>query len=361
MMGAEFRMRTIMHVDLDAFYSSIEQRDHPELRGKPVVVGGDPAARGVVATASYEARRFGIHSAMPCRTAQRLCPEAIFLRPRFGVYREVSSQLHALFLALTPLVEPIALDEAFLDISSSLSSPQDAEPVARGLKQHIRDQTSLTASIGVAANKLVAKVASEREKPDGLTIVPAGQERAFLAPFSVRQLVGIGPRTEERLIAEGIRTVSQLAEADPRWLVACFGQGGLAWQRLAQGVDERAVEPHRELKQVSREQTFARDVAAPEDLRTILDELVADLLPALQAAAPARTFTLKLRYADWTTITRRQTPGVIVTAEVLAPRARRLFEETWDGRPLRLMGVGLSNFVAEPAGQLSLFASSSPE
>jgi DNA polymerase IV len=192
-------MRTIIHVDLDAFYSSIEQRDNPELRGKPVVVGGDPAARGVVATASYEARRFGIHSAMPTRTALRLCPNAILVRPRFEVYGEVSGQLREFFLALTPLVEPIAYDEAFLDVSSLVPSIREAEATARALKRRIRDETALTTSIGVATNKLVAKVASDREKPDGLTIVLPGDERAFLAPLPVRRLFGVGPRTEERL------------------------------------------------------------------------------------------------------------------------------------------------------------------
>jgi len=352
-------MRTIMHVDLDAFYSSIEQRDHPELRGKPVVVGGDPDARGVVATASYEARRFGIHSAMPCRTARRLCPEAIFLRPRFQVYHDVSRQLHDMFLGLTPLIEPIALDEAFLDISSLVQSQHEVEGVARGLKQRIQDVTSLTASIGIASNKLIAKVASERQKPDGLTIIPHGQEREFLAPLPVRRLFGIGPRTEERLLAAGIRSVSQLAEADPGWLVARFGQGGLEWQRLAQGIDDRPVEPRSEPKQVSRERTFPRDISGREELRGILEGLIADLVPALQAAPPARTFILKLRYADLTIVTRRHTPGTVVTAQVLGARVFQLFEESWDGRPLRLIGLGISNFIPAPSGQLPLFDSSS--
>lgn len=352
-------MRRIMHVDLDAFFSAIEQRDHPELRGKPVVVGGDPAGRGVVATASYEARRFGVHSAMPCRTAQRLCPQAIFLRPRFSVYREVSQELHELFLALTPVVEPISLDEAYLDISTAIHSPPEGEAVARALKQRIRDVTRLTASVGLASNKLVAKVASDRQKPDGLTIVPVGEERAFLASLPVRRLVGIGPRTEERLLAEGIERVSQLAEAEPGWLVARFGRSGLEWQRLAQGIDDRPVAPRSEPKQISRERTFPHDVSRREELRAILETLVADLTPGLRAAPPARTFTLKLRYADWTTVTRSQTPGTIVTADVLAARVPRVFEESWDGRPLRLVGLGISNFIPAPAGQLSFFDSAS--
>ncbi|HLJ67460.1 MAG TPA: DNA polymerase IV [Chloroflexota bacterium] len=348
-------MRTIMHVDLDAFYSAIEQRDRPELRGKPVVVGGDPEARGVVATASYEARRFGIHSAMPARTARRLCPQAIFVRPRFDVYRQVSAELRQIFAALTPLVEPLALDEAFLDLSSLLTSPAEAGETARALKQQIRDSVKLTASVGVASNKLIAKVASDREKPDGLTIVPAGEERSFLAPLPVRLLFGIGPRTEERLGAIGIERVGQLADADPGWLVARLGQRGLEWQRLAQGIDDRPVEPQRELKQISRERTFPRDVADRIELRAMLQALAHELVADLQEALPARTVTLKLRHADLRITTRRATPGPVITAELLESQVLQLFEEGWDGRPLRLMGVGVSNFVTEPTGQLSLF------
>jgi DNA polymerase IV len=351
-------MRTIMHVDLDAFYSSIEQRDNPELRGKPVVVGGDPAARGVVATASSEARRFGIHSAMPTRTALRLCPNAILVRPRFEVYGEVSGQLREFFLALTPLVEPIAYDEAFLDVSSLVPSIREAEATARALKRRIRDETALTTSIGVATNKLVAKVASDREKPDGLTIVLPGDERAFLAPLPVRRLFGVGPRTEERLREAGIERMSQLAEASLDWLMARFGQSGLEWQRMAQGVDDRPVVPDRELKQISRERTFARDISKREDLRSALEGLAAELAPMLRDALPARTFTLKLRYADLTIVTRRRTPGRVITDVMLAPGALQLFEESWDGRPLRLMGLGISNFIPSPAGQMSLFDSS---
>jgi DNA polymerase-4 len=348
-------MRTIMHVDLDAFYSSIEQRDRPELRGKPVVVGGDPDGRGVVATASYEARRFGVHSAMPCRTARRLCPQAIFVRPRFDAYRGVSQQIHRMFAELTPLVEPIALDEAFLDVSSLVRAPEEAVQPAHELKRRIHEATSLTASVGVASNKLVAKVASERQKPDGLTIVRSGDEQSFLALLPVRSLFGIGPRSEERLKAAGITKVSQLARADRGWLVAHFGQTGLEWQRMAQGIDGRPVEPDRELKQVSRETTFARDLVERQELHAVLEELIGDLAPALRASPPARTFVLKLRYADWSTVTRRQTPGTIVTHEVLAARAPQLFDESWDGRPLRLMGVAASNFILAPEGQPALF------
>ena len=348
-------MRTIMHVDLDAFYSSIEQRDNPALRGKPVIVGGDPEARGVVMTASYEARRFGVGSAIPTRTALRLCPQAILVPPRFSEYGKVSRQLHELFSTLTPLVEPLALDEAYLDVSAHFDSPPDAEGLAGELKRQIRDHTELSASIGVATNKLVAKVASDRQKPDGLTIVPLGEERAFLAALPVRSLHGIGPRTEQRLRAAKIERVEQLAEAAPGWLVARFGSSGLEWQRLAQGVDERRVTPDRELKQISRERTFPRDIARRDALCHFVEELATELAPALAHSRPARTFTLKLRYADLSIITRRRTPGVIVTADVLIPGALQLFETSWDGRPLRLMGLGVSNFVEPVSGQLTLF------
>ncbi|MGH2408788.1 MAG: DNA polymerase IV [Chloroflexota bacterium] len=352
-------MRTIMHVDLDAFYSSIEQRDHPELRGKPVIVGGDPSQRGVVATASYEARRFGIHSAMPCGTAQRLCPQAVFVRPRFDVYHAVSQQLHELFRQLTPDIQPVALDEAFLDLSHVHDAPEHAEASARTLKQRIQDITSLTGSIGIACNKLVAKVASEHRKPDGLTVVPSGGEREFLAPLSVRQLVGVGPRSEERLKHHGITRVAELAGADPGWVVAHLGQIGLSWQLLAQGIDDRRVDAAGELKQVSRETTFPTDISTLPALDEILETLITELLPALRESPPARTVTLKVRYADWTTVTRRRTPGTILTEVILARESRQLLEQSWSGRPLRLMGLSLSNFVSEPQGQLALFEMSS--
>jgi DNA polymerase-4 len=292
---------------------------------------------------------------MPSRTALRLCPNAILLRPRFDVYGAVSRQLRELFLALTPLIEPISLDEAFLDLSSLLSSPREAEGTARALKQRILDETGLTASIGVATNKLVAKVASDRQKPDGLTIVPPGEEAAFLAPLPVRRLFGIGPRTEERLREAGIERVSQLAETAPERLLTRFGQSGLEWQRMARGIDERPVVADRELKQISRERTFPRDVAVRAELQSTLEALTEELAPSLHSAPPARTFTLKLRYADLSIVTRRRTPGTVVTADVLAPGIRELFNESWDGRPLRLMGVGVSNFIPAPTGQLSLF------
>jgi DNA polymerase IV len=351
----ECGMRTIMHVDLDAFYSSIEQRDNPDLRGKPVVVGGDPAARGVVATASYEARRFGIHSAMASRTALRLCPDAVLVRPRFDVYAADSGELRAMFLAVTPLVEPISLDEAFLDASLQLPSPGEAAEEARRLKRRIHADLGLSASIGIASNKLVAKVASDREKPDGLTVVLPGGEAAFLAPLPIRRLFGIGPRTEQRLHDVGIERVSQLAEADSTWLVARFGSVGLEWQRMAQGIDDRPVMPDRDLKQMSRERTFPRDIRGREELQHMLERLAAEIGPALRESPPARTLTLKLRYADLGIVTRRRTPGTVLTADMLSSQALQLFAEHWDGRPLRLMGLGISNFVLGPAGQLSLF------
>jgi DNA polymerase-4 len=297
---------------------------------------------------------------MPTRTALRLCPQGILVHPRFAVYGEVSRQLRAVFLALTPVIEPISLDEAFLDISALVGSPTEGRAVALDLKRRVQAETELTASIGIAANKLVAKVASDRDKPDGLTIVPRGEEAAFLAPLPVRRLFGIGPRTEERLRSAGIERVEQLAGASPQWLVGRFGQSGLEWQRMAQGVDDRPVLPDRELKQISRERTFPHDLDGREELRRAVSLLAEELLPSLQDAPPARTITLKMRYPDLSIATRRHTPGVIIGADTLSSGALRLFEESWDGRPLRLMGLGISNFVVEPEGQLSLFGEDGP-
>ncbi|MBV9279112.1 MAG: DNA polymerase IV, partial [Chloroflexi bacterium] len=295
--------RTIIHVDLDAFYSSVEQRDRPELRGRPVVVGGDPDGRGVVATASYEARRFGVRSAMPCRTARRLCPGAIFVRPRFEVYRGVSEQVMAIFGQVTDLIEPVALDEAFLDVSAVVADEPGAEGIGRALKDQIRAATSLTASLGIAGNKLVAKVASDFHKPDGLTLVKPGEERRFLSPLPVRTLWGVGPRAEERLHRAGIKTAGALADAAEGAVLARFGRLGLGWQRLARGVDDRPVTPSTPRRQLSRERTFASDVRDAAELHVALRTMAEEIAALMEGRQPARTATLKLRYADFSTVT----------------------------------------------------------
>ncbi|MDQ2742862.1 MAG: DNA polymerase IV [Chloroflexota bacterium] len=346
--------RTIIHLDMDAFYSSVEQRDRPELRGQPIVVGGDPDSRGVVATASYEARRHGIHSAMPCRAARRLCPSTIFVRPRFDVYREVSRTVMAILRGVSPLVEAVALDEAYVDVSTVVPSEQDAAALGNEVKASIKSQTDLTGSIGIASNKLVAKVASDYHKPDGLTQVRHGEEAGFLAPLSVRRLWGIGPQAERRLVAQGIRTAGELAGREEAWVVGCFGQGGLEWQLLARGIDRSAVTPDAKLRQISRETTFEADLAQPESIREAITRLCTDMSPALSRQRPARTVTLKLRYADFETVTRRLTPGTIISSTALPRHALLLWQEAWNGKPVRLVGVGVSNFIPEQPDQLRL-------
>lgn len=347
--------RMIIHLDMDAFYSSVEQRDRPEFRGQPIVVGGDPDSRGVVATASYEARRHGIHSAMPCRTARRLCPSAIFIRPRFDVYREVSRTVMAILRGVSPLVEAVALDEAYVDVSTVVATEQDAAALGNDIKVRIKTQTDLTGSVGIASNKLVAKVASDYQKPDGLTRVRHGEEARFLAPLSVRRLWGIGPHAEQRLSAQGITTAGELAARDEAWVVGCFGHGGLEWQLLARGIDRSAVRPDAELRQISRETTFEVDVAEPESVRGAITRLCTDMSPTLSLQRPGRTVTLKLRYADFETVTRRLTPGTTISAAALPGHALLLFDQAWNGKSLRLVGVGVSNFIPDQPDQLRLF------
>lgn len=345
--------RTILHVDLDAFYSSIEQRDRPELRGKPVVVGGDPAQRGVVATASYEARRYGIHSAMPASTARRLCPHAVFVAPRFDAYRQVSRTVMEILRTASPVLEPIALDEAFLDASDAVRPCDGWEELGLRVKAEIHRETGLTASVGVATNRITAKVASDFRKPDGLTLVLPGTERQFLGPLPVRKLWGIGPRAEQRLSSAGIETAAQLAGADEGWLVARFGTRGLEWQRLARGIDDRPVGLPAERRQVSRELTFARDVSDPAALYAEIGKLAALLGADLQGRPPGRTVTLKLRYADFQTLTRRLTPGGGIAPESLETLGRVLFDQNWNRQPVRLLGLGVSNFFEVQPGQLT--------
>jgi DNA polymerase-4 len=350
------RVRAIIHADLDAFYASVEQRDDPSLRGRPVVVGGSAEARGVVAAASYEARRFGIHSAMSMRSALRLCPQVTRVAPRFAVYGEVSGQVMAVFREYTELVEPISLDEAYLDVSAATSSWENAARIAAELKQKIKECVSLTLSVGVGSSKSIAKIASDLGKPDGLLVVPPGTERDFLAPLSVSKLWGVGPRAEERLRALGVRTIGELAEFDPRLLAQLFGRWGEQMSALAQGVDAREVTPSHEIKSVGRETTFDVDVGDPRELDRTLKELCAAVAERLERRGlRGRTVTVKLRRSDFSTHTRQVTlPAPVHEERQLLPVAARLLaaELTPDDR-LRLVGVSVSGF-AETA-QLPLF------
>lgn len=299
-------MRTILHADLDAFYASVEVLDNPSLRGKPVIVGGDPNARGVVSAASYEARTFGVHSAMPLRTAQRLCPQGVFLPGRFGRYNELSRQVMAIFASFTPLVEPISLDEAFLDVTASRAAFGEGDAIARRIKQRVLAEAGLVVSVGVATNKLCAKVASDLRKPDGLVVVAPGEEAAFLAPLPVSRLWGVGPRAQQALREYGVTTIGQLASLPDGALRRRFGSHGAELALRARGIDPSPVVPSHRPKSVGHELTFDHDVLDPARLEaTLLDlaESVASRLRRHNLAAGA--VQLKLRYEGFDTITRQ--------------------------------------------------------
>jgi len=351
--------KTIIHADMDAFYASVEQRDRPELRGKPVVVGGPPESRGVVAAASYEARRFGIWSAMPMSRALRLCPKAVRVSPRFERYGEISRQVMAIFRSMTPLVEPLSLDEAFMDVTGRVQRLGGVEAAARRLKRRVRQQTGLTVSIGIGTNKTVAKIASDMKKPDGLVIVRPGTERAFLAPLPARALWGVGPKAEAALDEAGFRTIGQIAGAEPQQLEALFGGRGRQIWEMAQGRDSRPVEPEQERRSVGAETTFPRDLADGPELRQELSRMARGVCQRLaRQGLRARTVVLKLRYADFRTITRQASrPDPIDDPEEIRGIAAALLDKAIaDGDRFRLLGVHCTNLSDGGSGQLPLWA-----
>ena len=352
--------RAILHCDLDAFYASVEQLDHPEWRGKPVIVGGRPNERGVVAAASYEARVFGVHSAMPLREAGRLCPQGIFVPGNHERYGELSDRVMALFDEYTPLVQPISLDEAFLDVTESEALFGSAEAIGRALKTRVREGLGLVLSVGVASNKLCAKVASDLGKPDGFVVVPRGGEAEFLAPLDVHRLWGVGARTRETLAAWGLRTIGDLARLEVRQLESHFGAFGRALWERAQGLDPDVVVAREAAKSVGHERTF--DVDEEDDARVEatllhLTESVASRLRA--AGGRGRCVTLKLRLAPFETLTRQRTfDEATDDARRIFAAARDLFrhERTADRRAVRLVGVSVSALEhADRGRQLSLF------
>ncbi len=350
--------RWILHADLDAFYAAVEQRDNPELRGKPVIVGGPPEARAVVTTASYEARPFGVRSAMPMSRALRLCPEAVRITPRFDRYAEVSREVMAIFRAATPLVEPLSLDEAFLDVSEQARTFEEVEALARRLKDAVRERTQLTVSIGGGTNKTVAKIASDMDKPDGLLIVPAGQEAAFLAPLPVRALWGVGPKAEAALKAAGFRLIGDLAAAPPGRMEALLGSRGAVLQQMARGIDDRPVETTHERKSIGAENTFPRDLPDGPELRVELRRAVQTVAGRLQEKnLRARTVVLKLRYADFTTITRQSSrrDPTDDPATMLAEANALLDSVAREGDRFRLIGVHATNLSGETTEQAPLF------
>ena len=340
----------VAHLDLDAFFAAVEELESPELRTQPLVVGGDPRGRGVVATANYVARTFGIHSAMSCAEALRRCPHAVFLRPRHALYREYSQAVWETVRGVVPTVEQTGIDEGYLDVGEVAADFLAARVVAEAVQTAVRAATSLTCSLGVAPCKVVAKVASDARKPGGLVVVPAGRERAFLAPFAVRRLPGVGPKAEERLRGAAVRTVGDLAAlGDDELRLLLPGSIGTMLRDRARGIDPRGLEHSVERVSISVENTFERDIADPERLHDELRGMAAEVAAALQRRGQvARTVTTKLRYADFSIRSRSTSLDAgIDDAARIGDLACRLLDRGLRDRPgaLRLVGVGVSGLA----------------
>jgi DNA polymerase-4 len=340
-------IRRILHVDMDAFYASVEQRDNPSLRGRPVAVGGSPAARGVVAAASYEARRFGVRSAIPMARAVRLCPDLVIVRPDFAKYRAASQAVFAIFRSVTPLVEPLSLDEAYLDVTENAWGETLGQSVAQRLKAEIKAATSLTASAGVAPNKFLAKIASAWKKPDGLTVIAPERMEHFLRKLPVDALWGVGPVTAARLRDRGIERLTDLRTADPEVLKEAVGSLADWLRRLADGHDDRPVVADYEPKSSGSENTFAEDLTDLNQIREAIDEMARDSAAWLERRGfVCRTVTIKVRYSDFTTITRSHSAQPTRAADDIARRAVALLDRTEAGsRPIRLLGASVHNLI----------------
>jgi DNA polymerase IV len=355
--------RVILHLDMDAFYASVEQRDNPSLKGKPVIVGSPPTQRGVVCAASYEARKFGVRSAMPSITAGRLCPKGIFLRPRMEAYRNESHKIMAVMQELAgELIQQVSVDEAYLDVSvqhqaaTADESLELALPLAHRIKAVIQDRRQLTATIGIAPNKLLAKLASDFQKPDGLTLIRDSEKVAFLKPLPVRSLHGVGKVTEENLLRAGIRTVGDL-QNHPGDLRALVGSWGTELKRFAFGEDDRALELGDEVKSISSENTFLRDTDDRPTLRACLKEQSEDVAKSLvKRRLAAHTVQVKIRYGDFTSLTRQISLEEPLTEakEIYRLGCWLLARERLVNRPLRLLGLGVSGLVEARASQLRL-------
>jgi DNA polymerase-4 len=356
-------MRKIIHIDMDAFYASVEQRDRPEIKGQPVIVGGDPNSRGVVAACSYEAREFGIHSAMASSTAYKLCPEAVFIRPRFDAYRAVSSEIREIFYEYTDLVEPLSLDEAFLDVTENFKGMPSATLIAREIKKKIYEKTGkLTASAGVSFNKFLAKVASDVNKPDGITIITPEMADEFIDRLPIRKFFGVGKVTGEKMLNLGIKTGADLKKFKKERLIELFGKSGNYFYDIAHGMDERPVEPNRVRKSIGKERTFSEDIDDTYEMLEILEDIAVRLENSLtKRDAKGRTITLKIKYFDFQSITRSVTIDEAAdNASVIIKFVIPLLSKTEAGnKKVRLLGISVSNFddqdsVAPKSRQLLL-------
>ena len=358
------RKRHILHVDMDAFYASVEERDDPRLAGKPVVVGGSPTGRGVVSAANYHARRYGVHSAMPAAQARRLCPQAVFVRPRMGHYVQVSHDIRCVFRRFTPIIEPLSLDEAFLDVSASLRLFGSARAIGTAIRGAIRTELGLPASVGIAGNKFLAKLVCTLAKPDGLKEVPE-DALEFLRPLPVTCLWGVGASANEQLSALGIHTIGDLARAEAGTLSAALGRGATRLRELARGHDERPVVTDAAAKSISHESTFEMDVDDVNIARAWVFSLAEQVARrARDSAIAGRTVRLKLRYGDFTTVSRaRSLSSPVNDTDHIATAAIELLQEQLGKQPgaVRLLGVGLANFDALASNaQRDLFETSQP-
>ena len=350
--------RAIIHIDMDAYYTSVEQKDCPELKGKPVIVGGSPQGRGVVSSASYEARAFGVHSAMPCAQAYRLCPQATFLKPRFERYEEISNEIMKLFHEYTNLVEPLSLDEAYLDVTESSYLKTTVTELAKEIKKRILLKTGLTASAGVGPNKFIAKIASDYHKPDGLTVLKPKEIQVFLASLPIGKMWGVGEVTERHFKRLGIQTIGQVRNTPLKKLMSEFGKSGFLFYKLAHGQDDRRVEPSSEYKSIGQETTFERDTLDLEFMNEVLMKLCQSVSERLMSdQMKAHTVTLKVKYHDFKSISRSQTlPSPIQKPSDLFNIIQTLLTRTEAGqKEIRLLGVSASNFHPKNSLQLLLF------
>lgn len=359
------KRRKIIHIDMDAFYASIEQRDHPEYRGKPIAVGGSPQGRGgVVATASYEARKFGVRSAMSSKKAVQLCPALIFVRPRFDVYKDVSQKIRAIFRRYTDIIEPLSLDEAFLDVSEDKLQIGSAIEIATQIKQAIKSELQLTASAGVSVSKFVAKIASDMNKPDGLTFIGPSRVESFMETLPVEKFFGVGKVTAEKMKKMGIHTGIDLKKLTEAELVRHFGKAGKFYYKIVRGMDDREVQPHRETKSVGAEDTFPYDLKELEEMHEALEAIAQIVCNRLQRHnLKGRTVTLKIKYHDFRQVTRSQSLSEgIADLETVMHTAKQLLSATdLEEKKIRLLGISLSNFgdpifkkQEEASDQLSL-------
>lgn len=356
--------RQIIHLDMDAFYASVEQHDDPALKGKPVIVGGT-SSRGVVSAASYEAREFGVHSAMPIVTARRLCPHGVFLPTRMRRYQEISRKIMEIFHTYTPLVEPLSLDEAFLDVTASVTLFGSAEKIAQAIKDRVFQKTGLTVSAGVAVTKIVAKIASDLDKPDGLTVVPAGKERAFLERLAIEKLWGVGQSTRKTLALLRVKTIGDLCRLPPAILESKFGKLGTQMHLAAVGIDDREVIPERKTKSVGNEETFDSDLSEMNSLYRELTALAIKVGRRLRRhALKGKTITLKIKYHDFRQITRSTTlDRATDDSRTINHSCRNLLEKTEAGeKALRLLGISVSKLTGpESKKQLTLLGGESVE